>query len=343
MTDELKQELKDYFKGSVCIVTGGDGLIGRQVMTILQNLGAIAINVSNRTAGDPFPDPYHLVLDLTDICQCRQMLNGFGKSRVKVFHLAGRKGTVLTTDTTKVEMFLTNLMVTTNVLEACREGGIQDVVFTSSVGAYPPYLLGANQEPVSPSVLKECNGYGGWRYMIPPMDGMVGWAKRIGEWQIDLYREQFGLNYAAVRLTSCFGPGDNFDVDTGMVIPSLMAKVKRGDDPIEVWGDGSTVRDFLYSKDAAWGIIMAMYRKPERFINLGSGGGCTILGLVQTLAKVVPFNWTLDPEKPTGVQKRVLDITEARDMGWEPQYSLEEALKETWEEFCNEQRNSYQC
>ena len=85
-----------------------------------------------------------------------------------------------------------------------------------------------------------------------PMDMYPGWAKRMAELQIKAYNEEYGINWSVVRPCNVYGPGDNFDPRNAMVIPSLMMRIKNGENPLKVWGD-STIRDFAYANDITKG------------------------------------------------------------------------------------------
>jgi GDP-L-fucose synthase len=142
-------------------------------------------------------------------------------------------------------------------------------------------------------------------------------------------------NIAIVRPANVYGPGDNFDPKNAMVVPSLMCRVADGERPLSVWGDGSAVRDFAFSRDVAEGVLLALARGTRgAFVNLGSGQSVTIKELVETLARVTPFDFVFDASKPAGFPKRVMDISRAREwIGYEPSTSLYDGLKETWDWF----------
>ena len=125
------------------------------------------------------------------------------------------------------------------------------------------------------------------------------------------------------------------DITNGMVIPTLMARVQRGDKPVMIWDDGSAVRDFLHATDCARGMILACLRGTDsKPINLGCGYGITIRQMVETLQKVTPFEAFFDTSKPSGFPMRVMDGTNAKKViGFEPQVSLFDGLKGTWEWF----------
>jgi len=168
------------------------------------------------------------------------------------------------------------------------------------------------------------------------MDLYPGWAKRVAEMQIQTYRIQYNLsNYAVVRPCNVYGPGDNFDPDNAMVIPTLMQRIYRKENPVVVWGDGSAVRDFAFSRDVAEGVILALYYGTgSGFVNLGSGKGYTIRELVETLHSFIDFNYVFDTTKPPGFPRRVMDISLARKLiQYNPTTSLRDGLKETWDWF----------
>ena len=169
----------------------------------------------------------------------------------------------------------------------------------------------------------------------PPMD-FAGWGKRVAEMQIHAYKVQYNLtNFSVVIPAHVYGPGDNFDPDTALVIPSLIYKIYRRDNPVLVWGNGEAVRDFVYSRDVAWGVILALYHGTNsRMLNLGSGRGSSIKELVQVLNSFLDFTYQFDASKPAGYPKRVMDISLARELiGYNPQTCLAEGLRQTWDWF----------
>jgi len=316
----IKDEVLKSFESTNVVVTGGTGLIGRQIVKMLCDAVAHVrivslddVNVDDRAE--------HVFGDLTDFNLCKEL----SKDMDFVFHLAGIKGSIEVTKSKPASFFVPLLMFNTNVLEACRLNKVQRVVYTSSIGAYP-----------SAEVFREADGTDG-----SPMDMFPGWAKRMAEMQIQAYKIQYKLdNFAVVRPCNVYGPGDNFDPRNAMVIPTLMYRIFNGEDPVVVWGDGLAVRDFAYSRDVAEGIILALYHgtKGRPFVNLGSGKGYTIKELVQTLHTFLDFNSFFDTTKPSGFPKRVMDISLAQELiDYNPTTSLLEGLKETWDWFVDNQ------
>jgi len=315
----IKEEVLRSFAGKNVLVTGGTGLIGRQVVNILCDAGAKVkiVSLDKIKVNDKAE---HIYGDLTSFEFCK----GITKNMDFVFHVAGIKGSIEVTKTKPASHFVPALMFNTNVLEACRINKVKKTVYTSSIGAY-----------ASAEVLKESQNIEG-----PPMDFLAGWAKRMAELQIQAYKIQYNLdNFSIVRPCNVYGPGDNFDPDSAMVIPSLMYRIYHKEDPVLIWGDGSAIRDFAYSRDVAEGVILALYYGTKsQFVNLGSGKGYSIKELVETLHSFIDFNYKFDATKPSGFPKRVMDISLARKLiHYNPTTSLRDGLKQTWDWFVKNQ------
>ena len=124
-----------------------------------------------------------------------------------------------------------------------------------------------------------------------------------------------------------------------MVIPTLLYRIFKKENPVVIWGDGTAIRDFVYSRDVAEGCLLALHHGTQgRFVNLGSGTGVSIRELVETLRTFLDFNYQFDPTKPAGYPKRVMDITVARQtIGYNPSTALRDGLKAAWDWFLKNQ------
>jgi GDP-L-fucose synthase len=316
----LSEDVLKRFSGKNVLVTGGTGLIGRQVVKILCDAGA-HVKIVSLDRVTVHPSAEHVYGDLTDFGFCRSITSDMNY----VFHLAGIKGSIEVTKSKPASFFVPLLMMNTNMLEACQANRVEKVVYTSSIGAYP-----------SAEVFKEFEE----TETDPPMDMFPGWAKRMAELQVQAYKIQYGMdNFAIVRPCNVYGPGDNFDPKNAMVVPSLMYRIYQKEDPVLVWGDGSAVRDFAYSEDVAKGTILALDRGTQsRYVNLGSGQGYSIKELLETLNQFLDFNYQFDTTKSSGFPRRVMDISLAREMlGYNPETSLLDGLKQTWDWYINHQ------
>jgi GDP-L-fucose synthase len=309
----IPQTILQEFKSKKVLVTGGSGLIGRQIVDMLAAAGALVRSVSLDRITLTTKAEY-IVGDLSNLSFCKDVV----KDIDYVFHLAGIQGTVQTSATKLASHFVPTLMMNTNMLEAARLCNVKKLVYTSSIGAY-----------AESRVLRESE----YKVESEPMS-FAGWAKRMAELQIYSYKLQYGMeHFSIVRLSNIYGPGDNFNPETAMVIPSLLYRIFQGENPLVVWGDGSTVRDFLYSRDAAEGILLALhYGTPDGFVNIGSGHGQSIRNVIQSLQSFIDFNFVFDKTKPSGAPMRVMDITKARSsLGFTPSTDLTTGLKLTWE------------
>ncbi|MGO9120618.1 MAG: NAD-dependent epimerase/dehydratase family protein [Desulfomonilaceae bacterium] len=317
----IRDEVLESFHGKTALVTGGTGMIGRQVAKMLCDAGSHVRIVSlDHIQIDPRAE--NVFGDLTRLDLCKEVTADMDF----VFHLAGIKGSMKVSGTMLASHFVPTLMFNTNLLEAARLNKVKKLVYTSSIGAY------ANAE-----VLREDDNPD-----APPMD-FAGWAKRMGELQIHAYRVQYGLDtFSIVRPTNVYGPGDNFDPENAMVVGALMTRIDRKEDPVVVWGDGSAIRDMAFSRDIAEGIILALHHGTRgKFVNLGGPQGYSVRELVETLAEFLRFNYVFDTTKPSGWPKRVMDSMLARQMiDYNPTTSLLDGLKETWQWF-QENKDEY--
>ena len=310
----IKDEVLHAFEGRNVLVTGGTGLIGRQIVNILCNSNAHVqivsldkLNVDDRAL--------HTYGDLTDFGLCKEVT----KDMDFVFHLAGVQGTVQTSSLL-ASHFVPMLMVNTNIFEAARINKVDKLVYTSSIGAYE-----------DKEILKESD----YKIESTPMS-FAGWAKRMAELQAYAYKVEHGIDtYSIVRLSNIYGPGDHFNPKTAMVIPALMYRLYHGENPLSVWGDGTVVRDFLYSKDAAEGILLAIhYGTGGDFVNISSGKGHSIRDVVTVLQSFIDFDYSFDTTKSSGAPVRIMDITKARKLlDFTPSTDLETGLRNTWEWF----------
>jgi GDP-L-fucose synthase len=321
---ELKQ-VSRQLRESKCIVTGGTGMIGREVVRLLCDVGANVVSVSldKLEVDDRAEQVYG---DLCNFDFCKEIVKG---ARY-VLHVAGIKGSIVVTKSKPASFFVALLQMNTNVLEAARLNKVERLVYTSSIGAYPSAEVFVEGADI-------CAG--------EPMDMFPGWAKRMAELQIKAYGIQFGMdNFAIVRPCNIYGPGDNFDPDNAMVIPSLMARIDAGENPLRIWGDGKAVRDFAYSTDVAEGTILALLKGTKgSYVNLASGKGYTIKELAEALRKALPveFEYEFDTSRSGGFPRRVMDISLARELiGYQPRTTLEEGLRKTWDWF-QEHREEY--
>lgn len=325
-----QNKLNFFFDNKNILITGGTGLIGRFVVSKLCDLNAkvTVVSLDDLVLDDRAK---YIKGDLTSFEFCKEIT----KNTDYAFHISGIKGSVKVTIEKPASFFVPLLMMNTNFLEACRLNNVKRLVYTSSIGAYSSREIFIESEEDSNK---------------PPMDMFPGWAKRMAELQIQAYKKQYSLkNFFVVRPCNVYGPGDNFDPNNAMVIPTLLNRISNKEDPVLIWGDGSSIRDFAYTEDVADGVILTLYHGTGEFdfLNLGSGHGYTIKELIETLSSFIKFNYKFDISKPSGFPKRVMDIKNAKKIiNYNPQFSLRKGLEKTWKWYLenknqNELRHNY--
>jgi GDP-L-fucose synthase len=320
------KSINNFYKNKKILITGGTGLIGLQLVNYLSGYNA-KIHVASLDGHIKFPKNIRFYkTDLRDINNCIKIT----KNIDYVFHLAGVKGSPLMASIKQYEFMIPMLMFNTNMIEACRINNIKKFLFTSSIGVYQPANK-LNEDDV-------------WRTFPSTNDWYAGWAKRIGELSTSLLKNK-KIDTFIVRPANVFGPYDNFNKNNSMVIPSLISKFLSKNNEVKIWGDGTNIRDFVYSKDVARAMLHIMRSNIREPINIGSGKSVTIKYLANLINKL-----TLNKKKvkwvktaTAGDKIRLMNISKLERANFKFEYSLEEGLKETinWYKNNNNIKNKY--
>jgi GDP-L-fucose synthase len=296
------------------IVTGGAGFLGSNVVAKLRERGAKDIFVV-RSKDYDLRHEAHVRRLLTDV------------KATMIVHIAAVVGGIGANREHPGSFFYDNLMMGVMLMEHARQFGIEKFVAVGTICAYPKF---------TPIPFKEEDLWGGYP---EETNAPYGLAKKMLLVQGQAYRQEYGFNSIYLLPVNLYGPGDNFDPASSHVIPALIKKcfdaIRNNDPVIEVWGDGSPTREFLYVKDAAEGIVRAaeIYNGDEP-VNLGSGREISIKDLTLTIARLTGFQGELrfDPTKPNGQPRRQLDVTRAKAyFGFEAETSFEDGLRQTIE------------
>jgi len=298
------------FKNKNVLVTGGSGMIGRQLVKLLQkesaNVCVADLNEPINMSGITFKK-----VDLTNYISCLEACHGMDY----VFNLVGIKCSPKVIQERPADIMTPMLQFNTNMMSAAMKSDVEWYLYTSTVGVYG-----------EAEIFKEENV---WKSFPSKHDWFGGWAKRMGELQAEAYAIQNGkANVSIVRPANVYGPYDNFDTDNAMVIPSLIRKAHENEF-LSVWGDGSPIRDFIYSEDVARGMLHMVKNKVTEPVNLGSGTGITIKELATTIASELGREIKWDTDKPMGDKIRLFDTNRAESYGFKPKTKLEDGISNT--------------
>lgn len=270
------------------LVTGGNGLVGRSFN------GSEFIKISTKEG------------DLKD--------RGFAKEIIEkhkpdgIIHCAAKVGGILGNTNYPGDFYHDNIMMNTNVIEEARKNGIKKLIFFSSTCVFPDKV----EYPLSPEKI----------HLGPPHSSnyAYAYAKRMGQVQIQAYREQYGVNYFTVIPCNIYGPGDNYNLDNGHVIPSLIHKMylaNQNNTDFVVWGSGSPLREFIFSEDVAE-LTMMLYEKYDGVdpVILSTSEEISIKDVVLMIAEIFEFkgNVIFDSSKPDGQLRKPSDNSVIKSM-----------------------------
>lgn len=307
------------FQNKSILVTGGAGMVGRALTSKLLELGAQVTIADLHCPSDLEPEVNYVNKDLRYLHNCEEICDG----KDYVFNIIGVKGSPQACATQPADFMVPMLQFNTNMMEAARRANVDWYLYTSSVGVYSPADVFYEDDV--------------WTSFPSPNDKFAGWAKRMGELQAEAYSIQYGWNKVSiVRPANIFGKYDNFNPVNSMVIPSLIRKAQENE-VLEVWGNGSAIRDFIFANDVADSMISAVEKQVTEPINLGSGKGYSIKEVVELVVKHsgkdLQVKWLTD--KPNGDAIRIMSTSKAESYGIKANTSLDDGIKVVTEWFKN--------
>jgi GDP-L-fucose synthase len=228
-----------------------------------------------------------------------------------------------------------NIQIQTNLIDAAHEYNIEKFVFIGSSCVYP---RNAKQPMIEESLMTG---------VLEPTNSAFAIAKIAGLELVKSYRTEFKHQWISVILNNVYGPNDNFDQGLGHVISSLISKFTKAilnhDKSVTLLGDGSQIREFLYADDAASAIIFCLENyNGDAPINIGSGNEIKISTLANLISKYLNFKGEIlwDRNFSGGMPKKVLNSSKIMDLGWRPEFKLENGLKDTIEWYKKFAKNS---
>lgn len=294
------------------LVTGGAGFLGRQVIAQLLASGADRDKIKVVRSKE---------YDLTTLEACQRAVDG----QNVIIHLAAHVGGIGLNQAKPAELFYDNLMMGVQLIHTAHLAGVEKFVCVGTICAYPKF---------TPVPFKEDDIWNGYP---EETNAPYGVAKKALLVQLQSYRQQYGFDGIYLLPVNLYGPEDNFDPSSSHVIPALIRKVHeaqlRGDKEIPVWGDGSPTREFLYSTDAARGIVMAtQFYDGAEPVNLGTNYEISIKDLITLICELMGYEgelvWQVD--KPNGQPRRCLDTERAKQaFGFTAEMEFKQGLKHT--------------
>jgi GDP-L-fucose synthase len=286
------------------LVTGGTGLVGSRF------IGEDYIKIGSRD------------VNLLDQSSVKNFLDG--KDIEGIIHCAARVGGVKGNMTYPGEFTYENLKMNTGIIEEARKAGIKKLIAFSSTCVFPDKV----EYPLTPDKI----------HSGPPHPSNYGYAyaKRMAEIQMQSYREQYGVNYFSVIPCNIYGPADNYNLEDGHVLPSLIHKFHLADisgSDVTIWGSGSPLREFIFSEDVAklTRILFDDYTKGTPVI-ISSGNEISIKDVVEIIAREFNFKGNIiwDRDKPEGQFRKPSDNSVIRSIASDFKFTpIEEGIHES--------------
>jgi GDP-L-fucose synthase len=305
-----------YWSDKRICVTGGAGFLGSHLVEEIERRGGVDVFV-------PLAEDYDL-RTMEGIQRCLR-----DSQADVIIHLAAVVGGIGANRANPGTFFYDNAIMGIQLIEGSRKAGVSKFVGLGTVCGYPKFT------PVPFHEEDFWNGY------PEETNAPYGIAKKMMLVQLQAYREQYGMDGIFLVPVNLYGPRDNFDLETGHVVPAMIRKMETARDTggeVVLWGDGSPTREFLYVEDCARGICDATERYDgAEPVNLGSGEEISIKDLAETVARHVGFHGEIvwDTTKPNGQPRRKLDVTRAKEyFGFEARVPFEEGIERTvkwWE------------
>jgi GDP-L-fucose synthase len=312
--------LFEVLKNSKVLVAGGTGFVGVNLICRLLELGAdVRATLHHKPAVVQDERIEYVHCDLTRSEDCRRAVEG----AEYVFMCAANTSGAAVMDKTPLAHVTPNVVMNTLMLDAAYGAGVRKFLFISSNTVYPAVDHPVTEDETTPGDLFE-------KYFC------VGWMKQFTEVLCRMYAEKIRrpMQTVVVRPANIYGPDDDFEWETSHVLPALIRKAVERHNPIEVWGDGRDVKDFIFIDDFIEGMLLAM-EKIETFepINIATGVPCSIRQALEAILKATDYTnveIVFNNSRPTMIPTRLIDVTRAKEfLGFEARTPLAEGIERT--------------
>ena len=245
---------------------------------------------------------------------------------VAIIDAAAKVGGILANDTYPYEFLMDNMLIQNNLIRSAHENDVPKFIFLGSSCIYPKF---------APQPLKE-------EYLLTdslePTNEWYAIAKISGVKLIEALRKEYARDYVSLMPTNLYGPNDNFDLKSSHVLPAMIRKfyeAKLNDNaPVELWGTGSPMREFLHVDDLAQAVLFGLENSLEEHLyNVGTGEDLTIKELAAIIQSTVRHQGEIfwDRTKPDGTPRKLMDNAKLTSLGWKPIINLNEGIRMTYE------------
>ena len=310
------------FENKKVLIVGGAGFVGVNLINKLLSMNVdVRATVHNKPAVIQDDRIEYVSCELTEKEDCERVTEGVDY----VFMCAANTSGAAVMAKTPLVHVTPNVIMNTLMLDAAYCAGVEKFLFMSSNTVYPVVDYPVKEDEMVPGDIFE-------KYYC------VAWMKQFTEILCRMYSEKIKkpMKTVVVRPANIYGPFDDFEWETSHVLPALMRKVIERHEPLEVWGDGEDIKDFIYIDDFVEGTLLAM-EKLETFepVNIASGRPCSIkqaLGAMLEADGYSEAKVVFDASKPTMIPKRLIDVSKAKELlGFEAKTTIEDGLKKTIE------------
>ena len=300
---------------SKIFVAGHKGLVGSAIVRSLKKKGYTNILTISKAK-----------VDLTNQSKVIKYLK-YNKPKF-IFIAAAKVGGILANEKYKADFIYSNLSIQTNLIHGAYSCGIKNLIFLGSSCVYPK----KSKQPIKENYLLTGK--------LEKTNEPYAIAKIAGIKMCEAYNFQYKTNYKCLMPTNCFGPGDNYDLNTSHFLPALIKKIHHAKvykkNHIQLWGNGNALRELIYVDDLAEGIIYFLHKRTkESVINIGSGIEKTIKEYANILFKIIGKKFVIKyvNKHLTGTPRKKLDLQLSKKYGWKSKTNLIQDLKKTYKAF----------
>lgn len=296
-------------------IAGHNGMVGSAIWRLLTKRGY------SNLIGAP-----SATLDLRNQEKVRNFLSA--EKPDIIIDAAAKVGGILANNDFPYQFLMDNMLIQNNLINTAFELGINKFIFLGSSCIYPK---------LAPQPLKE-------DYLLTgSLESTNEWyalAKITGVKSCHAIRNQYRKDYVSLMPTNLYGTHDNFDLNSSHVLPALIRKFHDGklknDAPVNLWGSGTPMREFLFVDDMAAAVVFALENNlPDYLYNIGTGKDISIKELALLIQKIVGHTGEIiwDKSKPDGTPRKLLDVSKMNALGWKPEVNLQDGIKLTYDWF----------